>query len=141
MTKTRVQLEKLSRYQRNPVLTDKKLVSFTIQKNSTVPNAKYPPKTTPVANISLSFQLSGTGDGFTRSFEIVIMVPGRRVQRVNTRAVSLEEVIMMQVVELMNSPSFSMAMISTMNGAKSNFHISAISMNPNYRRKESFNFI
>lgn len=29
----------------------------------------------PVANISLSFQLSGFGDGFTLSFEIVMMVP------------------------------------------------------------------
>lgn len=30
---------------------------------------------TPVAKISFSFQLSGSGDGFTRSFEIVMMVP------------------------------------------------------------------
>lgn len=57
------------------MLTEKKLVSFTSQKNNTVPNAKYPPKTIPVAKISFSFQLSGIGDGFTRSFEIVMMVP------------------------------------------------------------------
>lgn len=30
---------------------------------------------TPVAKISLSFQLSGTGDGFTLSFDMVIIVP------------------------------------------------------------------
>lgn len=29
----------------------------------------------PVVNISASFQLSGRGDGFTRSFEIVMIVP------------------------------------------------------------------
>lgn len=57
------------------MLTEKKSVSLTSQKKRTVPNAKYPPKTTPVAKISFSFQLSGTGDGFTRSLEIVMMVP------------------------------------------------------------------
>lgn len=31
---------------------------------------------TPVVKISANFQLSGRGDGFTLSFDIVIMVPG-----------------------------------------------------------------
>jgi len=30
-------------------------------------------------------------------------------------------------------------MIKTMNGEKSNFHISAISINPSYKDKEAFN--
>lgn len=57
------------------MLTEKKSVSLTSQKKRTVPSAKYPPNTIPVPKISLSFQLSGTGDGFTRSLEIVMMVP------------------------------------------------------------------
>jgi hypothetical protein len=50
-------------------------VLYAAQKKMTVITAKYPPRTIPVANISASFQLSGCGDGFTLSFEIVIMVP------------------------------------------------------------------
>lgn len=46
----------------------------------TVIRAKYPPSTTPVAKISLSFQLSGNGDGFTRSFEMVMIVPIDRLK-------------------------------------------------------------
>lgn len=41
----------------------------------TVIIAKYAPRTTPVAKISASFQLSGRGDGFTLSFDMVMMVP------------------------------------------------------------------
>ena len=55
--------------------TGKKLVLYAAQKKITVIMAKYPPRTTPVAKISANFQLSGCGDGFTLSFEIVIMVP------------------------------------------------------------------
>lgn len=55
--------------------TGKKLVLYAAQKKMTVIMAKYPPRTTPVAKISANFQLSGIGDGFTLSFEIVIMVP------------------------------------------------------------------
>ena len=39
-----------------------------------VTKARYVPMIVPVSNISMSFQLSGIGDGFTRSFEIVMMV-------------------------------------------------------------------
>ena len=59
----------------------------------------------PVAKISLSFQLSGVGEGTTLSFEMVMIVP-----------------------------SFKIAMIRTMNGEKSNFHIKAMSMNPNCKK-------
>lgn len=38
------------------------------------------PMTTPVAKISLSFQLSGSGDGLTLSLEIVMIVPRRSSQ-------------------------------------------------------------
>nr|CAB3469632.1 unnamed protein product [Digitaria exilis] len=55
----------------------------------------------PVAKISLSFHESGLGDGFTRSLEMVMMVPSLR-----------------------------MAMMSTMNGAKSNLQMSAMRRNP-----------
>lgn len=54
-------------------------MSFMAQKNITVIRAKYPPRTMPVAKISLSFQLSGIGDGFTLSFDIVMIVPRARV--------------------------------------------------------------
>lgn len=56
--------------------TAKKLVRLAKWKNMTVIRARYVPITTPVAKISLSFQLSGLGDGFTLSLEIVIIVPG-----------------------------------------------------------------
>ena len=39
-----------------------------------VTKARYVPMIVPVSNISMSFQLSDIGDGFTRSFEIVMMV-------------------------------------------------------------------
>ena len=55
--------------------TEKKSVSFIAQKKITVITARYPPKTTPVAKISLSFQLSGRGDGFTLSLDMVMIVP------------------------------------------------------------------
>jgi hypothetical protein len=57
------------------LLTGKKLVLYAAQKKITVIIAKYPPSTTPVVKISANFQLSGGGEGFTRSFDIVIMVP------------------------------------------------------------------
>lgn len=38
-------------------------------------NARYVPMTIPVANISGSFQLSGIGDGLTRSLDMVMIVP------------------------------------------------------------------
>jgi hypothetical protein len=57
------------------LLTGKKLVLYAAQKKITVIIAKYPPSTTPVVKISANFQLSGSGEGFTRSFDIVIMVP------------------------------------------------------------------
>ena len=41
----------------------------------TVTKARYVAMTVLVSNISFNFQLSGIGDGFTRSFEIVMMVP------------------------------------------------------------------
>ena len=41
----------------------------------TVTKARYAPMTVPVSNISLSFQLLDEDDGFTRSFEIGMMVP------------------------------------------------------------------
>jgi hypothetical protein len=56
-------------------LTGKKLVLYAAQKKMTVIIAKYPPSTIPVVKISESFQLSGCGEGFTRSFDIVIIVP------------------------------------------------------------------
>lgn len=55
--------------------TSKKWVSLAAQKNRTVIIARYMPMTTPWAKISFSFQLSGRGDGFTRSLEMVIIVP------------------------------------------------------------------
>ncbi|KAJ9556605.1 LOW QUALITY PROTEIN: hypothetical protein OSB04_011219 [Centaurea solstitialis] len=64
-------------HHRGRPLTGKKLVSYASQKKTTVIRARYVPRTTPVANISVSFQLSGTGDGFTLSFDIVIIVPER----------------------------------------------------------------
>ncbi|GER27408.1 DNAJ heat shock N-terminal domain-containing protein [Striga asiatica] len=63
------------------------------------------PKTTPVANISLSFHESGIGDGRTLSFDMVMIVP-----------------------------SLSMAMMRTMNGEKSNFQMRARSMKPSTMR-------
>ena len=36
--------------------------------------------TTPVAKISLSFQLSGIGEGLTLSFDIVIIVPVSNIE-------------------------------------------------------------
>lgn len=57
------------------ILTGKKLVLYAAQKKTTVITAKYPPSTIPVVKISASFQLSGRGEGFTRSFDMVIMVP------------------------------------------------------------------
>lgn len=62
------------------VLTEKNLVSFMAQKKITVISAKYPPRTMPVAKISFSFQLSGIGDGFTLSLDIVMIVPGSVVK-------------------------------------------------------------
>ena len=59
----------------------------------------------PVAKISSSFHESGVGDGFTRSLEMVMMVPSLR-----------------------------MAMMSTMKGAKSNFQTSATSRKPSTMR-------
>jgi hypothetical protein len=55
--------------------TGKNEVLCISQKNRTVINAKYVPNTTPIENISFNFQLSGRGDGFTRSLDIVIIVP------------------------------------------------------------------
>lgn len=43
----------------------------------------------PVANISFNFQLSGIGDGLTRSFEIVIIVP---VVAINQEREKLDEI-------------------------------------------------
>ena len=40
-----------------------------------VTKARYVPMKVLVSNISFNFQLSGIGDGFTRSIEIVMMVP------------------------------------------------------------------
>ena len=57
------------------ILTGKKFVLYAAQKKITVITAKYPPSTIPVVKISASFQLSGSGEGFTQSFDIVIMVP------------------------------------------------------------------
>lgn len=59
----------------------KKSVSLMIQKTMTVIKARQPPNTIPVAKISFSFQLSGNGDGFTRSFEIVMIVPIKQTNR------------------------------------------------------------
>lgn len=64
--------------------------------------AMYILRTTSVAKISFSFHESGIGDGFTLSLEMVMMVP-----------------------------SFKMAIIKTMKGEKSNFHIRATSKKPN----------
>jgi hypothetical protein len=49
--------------------TGKNEVLCISQKNRTVINAKYVPNTTPIENISFNFQLSGRGDGFTRSLD------------------------------------------------------------------------
>jgi hypothetical protein len=63
------------------ILTGKKLVLYAAQKKMTVIIAKYPPSTIPVVKISESFQLSGCGEGFTRSFDIVIIVPVHFIQQ------------------------------------------------------------
>jgi hypothetical protein len=63
------------------ILTGKKLVLYAAQKKMTVIIAKYPPSTIPVVKISESFQLSGCGEGFTRSFDIVIIVPAHFIQQ------------------------------------------------------------
>ncbi|CAL1408760.1 unnamed protein product [Linum trigynum] len=55
----------------------------------------------PVAKISLSLQLSGTGDGFTLSLDMVMIVPSLRI-----------------------------AMTRTMKGGKSYFQKQVSSMNP-----------
>ena len=47
------------------------------QKKKTDVPERYQPETEPVVKISPRFQLSGIGDGLTRSFEMVIMVPGK----------------------------------------------------------------
>jgi hypothetical protein len=57
------------------ILTGKKFVLYAAQKKMTVITARYPPSTIPVVKISASFQLSGRVEGFTRSFDMVIMVP------------------------------------------------------------------
>lgn len=110
--------------------TEKKFVPSINQKNITVINAKYPPSTTPVAKISFSFQLSGNGDGFTLSFEIVIMVPSTK-----TGLSILIALILWRYQRDKNSPSFNIAIIKTMNGEKSNFQMRAINMKPNCKRK------
>lgn len=70
---------------RGCILTSKKWVSLAAQKKSTVIIARYMPMTTPWAKISFSFQLSGRGDGFTRSLEIVMIVPEYNSVRVFLR--------------------------------------------------------
>lgn len=64
-----------NQFERGAALTEKKWVSCMSQKKRTVINAKYVPSTTPIEKISRNFQLSGSGDGFTLSFEIVMIVP------------------------------------------------------------------
>ena len=115
----------------------KKSVLYMAQKNITVMSAKYPPRTIPVAKISLSFQLSGCGDAFTLSLEIVMMVPRNfMIDKVNVSQLesldTVNKVIVVTKTGVMKiSPSFRIAIINTMNGAKSNFHIKAINMKPN----------
>lgn len=60
-----------------------------IQKNNTVIKAKYPPNTMPVAKISFNFQLSGRGEGLTRSFEIVMIVPRVQYKKLNSGYVKM----------------------------------------------------
>ena len=61
-------------------LTEKKSVLCMSQKKKTDVPERYQPETEPVVKISPRFQLSGIGDGLTRSFEMVIMVPGKTTQ-------------------------------------------------------------
>lgn len=108
-------------------LTVKKSVSLVAQKKTTVITARYVPRTMPVAKISLSFQLSGSGDGLTLSFEIVIIVPESITYNQQLKCLI---VIIASNRQQKDSPSLRMAIIKTIKGEKSKFHISAMSMNP-----------
>lgn len=84
----------------------------------------------PVANISLSFQLSGFGEGFTRSWEIVMMVPAFKIMHSHVLLFDNqeEEIVKLELVEIL--PSLSIAIIRTMKGGKSYSHINARSTKP-----------
>ena len=113
------------------ILTGKKFVLYAAQKKITVITAKYPPSTIPVVKISASFQLSGSGDGFTRSFDIVIMVPIHHTKWSNSiRTFPRFYFNFFQRQRERKVPSFRIAMIRTMNGGKSNFQMRARSINP-----------
>lgn len=88
----------------------------------TVMTAKYPPRMTLVVKISANFQLSGKGDGFTLSFDIVMIVP----ETVFQHLIGMLNEVSLCISSLhISMPLFNIAIIRTMNGGKSNCHISA----------------